>query len=108
MLLKLPKNANGTYRAPVDSEGKSSSDSEYLQQPIVAKRQSKRKSKQSAGPFREYAHEANQVRAGRLPRKGLCRWKTNNIPGRTDHSLGFEGQLAEQFGAQLFLADRLP
>src|SRR6266571_2904501 len=101
MLFKLPKNANGSKSPPIDSEGKSSSDREYLQQPIVARRQSKRKSKQHAGPFRKYAHEADQVRAGRLPRKGLCRWKTNNIPSRTDHSLGFEGQPAEQFGAQL-------
>src|SRR6266853_5968941 len=108
MLFKLPKNATGSNRSPVDSEGKSSSDGEYLQQPIVASRQSERKSKRHAGPFRKYAHEADQVRAGRLPRKGLCRWKTNNIRGRTDHSLGLEGQPADQFGAQLCLADRFP
>src|SRR5882724_7703071 len=108
MLFKLPKNANGSNSPPVDSESKSSSDGEYLQQPIVARGQGKWKRKQHAGPFREYAHEANHVRAGRLPRKRLCRWKTNNIPGRTDHSLGLEGQPAEQFGAQLCLAARLP
>jgi hypothetical protein len=65
MLLELAQKRDGSDSSPVETEGKSSSDCDEPNQPVLAGRQIERRHGGDAGAFGQNADEADYIRAAR-------------------------------------------
>ena len=108
MLLDLVQKTNGSHVSAVKTKSKPFANGEDPDQPVLAGREVERENGLRTRRFRQNAHKAHNVGAGRLSGKRLCRGKSKDVIPRANQNLSFEGKTAFEFQAKLCLADWLP
>src|SRR4029077_10022017 len=77
----------------IQTQDESILDRNYLQQPVVVRRQTERERRQPPKSFVQHIHEARYLRPRRLSCERIRCCEFDNVARRTDHDLAFEWQL---------------